>query len=139
MFSTAANFVLALLEDRPISARRILRDAGTPKDLDIQGLQKRLDEAVERKELEAQFALSNGILIESLRIEFKPLDCESLARFIGAPEEPQVDEAILTRMAEEAFELGRRSVESIVELHATQFSSLLDEMEEPKFLEVNAI
>ena len=50
-----------------------------------------------------------------------------------------MDEALLTKIAEEAFEMGRRSVESIVELHATQFSSLLDDMERPKFLEVHAI
>ena len=139
MFSTAANFILALLEARPIAASRILRDAGTPKDLDVQGLQKRLDEAIERKELEAQFQLTNGILIESLRIEFKPLDCDTLSRCVQAVNEPVMDEALLTKIAEEAFEMGRRSVESIVELHATQFSSLLDDMERPKFLEVHAI
>jgi hypothetical protein len=139
MFTTSANFILALLEERPVAASRILRDAGGSKDINVQGIQKRLEEAIERKETQAQFNLANGILTESLRIEFRYLDCDSLRAFIESLEAPYLDGAGARKIAEEAFEMGRRSVESIVELHATQFSAELSRMEKPTFLEVNAI
>jgi hypothetical protein len=135
MMTNAANFILALLEERPIAASQILRDSGCAKDLNVQGIQKRLGEAIERKELQAQFDLANGILTESLRIEFQSQDCEALSgcmvSFNDAPK--------LTKIAEEAFEMGRRAVEGIVELHATKLASDLSQIEKPKFLEVHTV
>ena len=135
MFTTAANFVLALLEERPVAASQILRDAGAPKDANVQGIQKRLGEAKERWWIQAQFDLVTGILTESLRIEFKPQDCEALSGFMVSFN----DAPKLTKIAEEAFEMGRRAVEGIVELHATQLASDLSQIEKPKFLEVRTV
>ena len=135
MFNTAANFVLALLDERPVAASQILRDSGAAKDADVQGIQSSLGKVMERKELQAQFNLTNSILTESLRIEFQPQDCEVLAGCSVSFN----DAAKLTKIAEEAFEMGRRSVERIVELHATQLSSNLSDLEKPAFLELNVV
>jgi hypothetical protein len=143
MFTTAANFIIALIEQRPVAAGNILRDAGGARalDLDMQGLQKRLEEALERKKLEAQFELANGILSDSLRIEAnvaKDCDFTPLTGLLvhGDSADASIHQAAI-KIAEEAFELGRRAVEKTVELHAADFAQRLEATAKPKFMEVN--
>ena len=146
MFATAANFIIALIEQRPVAAGNILRDAGGPKavSLNIQGLQKRLEEALERKTTEAQLELANSVMSEALRIEFCPESCEALVDYdtwtLGSPDqEGCAASTVISKIAEEAFELGRRSVEEIVEKHAARLAEGLEGMQKPKFLEVQVL
>ena len=148
MFATAANFIIALIEERPVAAGNILRDAGGPKvlQLDVQGLQPRLESALERREVEARSDLANSILNDSLRTEasvvegcdFVPLTSVLLAELNNNPACTTIHAAAI-KIAEEAFELGRRSVEEIVEQHATFCAERLERMQKPKFMEVQVL
>ena len=131
-----------------MAAGNILRDAGGARtlQLDMQGLYRRLNEALERKELEAELGLANGILSDSLRIEgnvvadcdFKPLTNVLLGQLNDHPACVAIHQAAI-KIAEEAFELGRRAVEQTVELHAITYAERLAEMAKPNFLEVDVL
>lgn len=150
MFTTAANFIIALIESRPIAAKNILRDAGGARALEVnvQELQQRLESSLMRKVTEGQAELVNNILNDALRIEpdvvkdcdtaFKALCGLLLAELNENPVCVKIHEYAI-QIAEEAFELGRHLVESIVEAHAVTFAEELEGMEKPKFLEINVL